>query len=274
MTAAGFFCCWNLGLELLLRAVCLVNHDPCLLPTAVATSLPTLSLLKKKKSFFPKNKILNPPPIPRPPSLNTFAAVLRACGTACVGMAPKTRKNQGDGVPLGISVFVLLLASRACRGRAVHTSVDPPGQHHQAVGFSGTINDEHTTAGASVAPASNASHMVGEKRGGEAAGVGVVDYSYSQIGDGAAEHDHYGSQQQRQALDLRACALGDTGVAEIARSPWVRGATAARVLSLRQNQVRSDEASSLLSAVHVDTGYIHHNMRESCAAAAGQEDQT
>lgn len=56
------------------------------------------------------------------------------------------------------------------------------------------------------------------------------------------------------ALSLRECSLGDSGVSELASSPWVLGEMSARALSLRQNQVRlvtvdsySDEIGGRLS---------------------------
>eukprot|EP00752_Nemacystus_decipiens_P011212 g9963.t1 len=95
-------------------------------------------------------------------------------------------------------------------------------------------------------------------------GPGVFDLSFSQLQPEsplpdvvqAATGQHDGEQAQQQllspppsALSLRECSLGDAGVAEVARSPWVCGATAVRSLSLRQNQVTAVGARTLLDAL-------------------------
>ena len=169
-----------------------------------------------------------------------------------MGMAPRTRRSHGEGVQLGLSLFVLLLASHACRGRAARASLDASGRRPHGAGIiGGATDDEHGTTAAAAAPVApdhgDTPHDSQERRSGEAAGVGVLDFSYGQMirEEALAQHDNDGGerrqqqqQQGRQAVDLRACALGDSGVAEVAKSPWVRGAAAARVLSLRENQVR------------------------------------
>lgn len=51
--------------------------------------------------------------------------------------------------------------------------------------------------------------------------------------------DHLFQRIRPLALSLRECALGDGGVAAVARSPWVVGPEGVVMLSLRNNQVGS-----------------------------------
>lgn len=182
--------------------------------------------------------------------------MLRAflCGLGspvAASMASRTRGRHGGGVTLSVSALALLLVSPACIVRAVDRPLS------QA---------EHATSGAAAAAAA-ASAVVAPRdavRGSsrEETGAGVFDFSFGQLRPetplpdvvvvqaATRQHDDGDDdtqvQQQQQhvlspppsALSLRECSLGDAGVAEVARSPWVCGATAVRSLSLRQNQVR------------------------------------
>ena len=69
---------------------------------------------------------------------------------------------------------------------------------------------------------------------------GMVDFSFSHVTPSClpapAELDS-GDDMHYIALSLRECSLGDSGVSELAQSPWVYGDVAARALSLRHNQV-------------------------------------
>lgn len=150
-------------------------------------------------------------------------------------MVSRTRRRHGGGVQLTVSALTLLLASRACNGRAAD-SASYQGEHAAAA-----------AASAAVAP-----HDVVQGSSRAAVGAGVFDASFDQLRPetplpdvvqaAAAQHD--GDKVQPQllspppsALSLRECSLGDAGVPEVARSPWVCGETAVRSLSLRQNQV-------------------------------------
>lgn len=152
-------------------------------------------------------------------------------------MRSRIHRRHGGGVNLNISALALLLASRACIGR---TTADP--SLHQA---------EHATpATASASTAVAPRDAVQGSSSRAAIEAGVFDFSFGQlrpetpVPDMVQSH-HDGEQVQQQllspppsALSLRECSLGDAGVAEVATSPWVCGATAVRSLSLRQNQVR------------------------------------
>lgn len=60
----------------------------------------------------------------------------------------------------------------------------------------------------------------------------VVDAENIEIGQNG-----YAWLSPVHGLGLRECLLGDAGVVEIARSPWVCGPKGSKVLSLRHNQV-------------------------------------
>lgn len=152
-------------------------------------------------------------------------------------MALRICRRHGGGVKLSVSTLALLLASRACIGRPADRSV----------------YQEHAPApAAAIAP-----HDAAQRSRRAAMGCeGAFDFSFGQLRpetplpdmvQAATAQQHDGNQQAQQQqqllspppskLSLRECSLGDVGVAEVARSPWVCGATAVRSLSLRQNQV-------------------------------------
>lgn len=117
------------------------------------------------------------------------------------------------------------------------------------------------TGEASAATSSAASSLLGKER--STTEGRKVDLSFSHMGHGrhlpdlaaviglspSSEAGDSDQQQQESdaplhdddnssvALGLRECSLGDEGVAEIARSPWVTGSLGVRALSLRHNQV-------------------------------------
>lgn len=73
------------------------------------------------------------------------------------------------------------------------------------------------------------------------------------------------------ALSLRECSLGDSGVSELASSPWVSGEMSVRALSLRQNQVRlvsvdsySDEVGDRLTMYQLMFTFVQSIMRLQC----------
>lgn len=166
----------------------------------------------------------------------------RPTSCVCLGLGPpvhenmgsRTRRRHGGGVKLNFSSLALLLASRACVGRPIDPSA-PQAQHATAA----------ASSAAAVAP-----HDAAQGSSRAAMGAGVFDFSFGQLRPETPLPDTVQAatglrdvQQQilspaPSALSLRECSLGDAGVAEVARSPWVCGATAVRSLSLRQNQVR------------------------------------
>lgn len=174
-------------------------------------------------------------------------------------------------------LFILLLSAavRSCSGRAaiesdlgVAAATSPAGAAEAATAAYPKTSIKNGEA--SAATSSAASTLLDKER--SITDVQKVDLSFSQIGFGgglpdlaaaighspspvlfAGDSDQQQHQQQASdapplgdadvvspplALGLRECSLGDNGVSEIARSPWVTGSLGVRALSLRHNQVR------------------------------------
>ncbi|CAM9456603.1 unnamed protein product [Ectocarpus sp. 12 AP-2014] len=96
--------------------------------------------------------------------------------------------------------------------------------------------------------------------------VRMLDFSFSPLGPrglqdtaidaaGVVEEgqQHPNTNPPPSALSLRECSLGDLGVAEVARSPWVHGKAGVRALSLRQNQVTAAGVRVLLDSLRSAT---------------------
>lgn len=171
---------------------------------------------------------------------------------ACMYMASNVRGLHGGGVQL--LTFVLLALSTP---QAIHCGT-PAGStaHHDRL-TPPTAEDITPPAESSRSCAEPALSVAipprGPAMGNSPLEVQMLDFSFSPLGprglqdtdiDAAAGLVEEGRQHQLpdtnpppSALSLRECSLGDLGVAEVARSPWVRGKAGVRALSLRQNQV-------------------------------------
>lgn len=183
---------------------------------------------------------------------------------ACKYMASKLWGRHGGGVQLLTSVLLALSTPQAIHcgtsaGSTAHHDrlTTPPTEDITPPAESGrSLAEQPALSAAAVAfPPSEPA------RGNAPLEVQMLDFSFSPLGprglqdtdiDAAAGGLVEEGQQQQQhpdtdpppsALSLRECSLGDLGVAEVARSPWVRGKAGVRALSLRQNQVRSFASS-------------------------------
>lgn len=158
-------------------------------------------------------------------------------------MASNPRRWHG----VQLSIVILLQLVSATSGRTA-----PSSPHQQAKGIYAAANNGGPVADTATSP----DHLSTEQPGKEAVDVQVFDFSFSQSCPypvvTRAEEDQEQVEQDLQqqsppaarALSLRECSLGDAGLVEIARSPWVRGRTAARALSLRSNQVRGASSTA------------------------------
>lgn len=184
-------------------------------------------------------------------------------------------------------LFILLIsaAARCCSGRAAVENGIGVAATGAAASEAAAVEASHPktiikTGEASAATSSAASSLLDKER--STTEGRKVDLSFSHMGSGrhlpdlaaviglspspvVGDSDQQQQQQQQEpdaplheaasvadpplALGLRECSLGDEGVAEIARSPWVTGDLGVRALSLRHNQVGAHTSSSYLLAL-------------------------
>lgn len=193
-------------------------------------------------------------------------------------MASKLRRRYGDILQLVASALVLLFSSLlSCSGSGVADGAAAAAAAGASSGASSAHShqlkdtkdkDATTTATATATAASVAGPSDAPVKGTRKSAMGAVrmfDFSFSELGPGShlpadivtphpsalldEQQDSDLQKQQQQddacsspppsALSLRECSLGNEGLAEMARSPWVIGAAAARAISLRHNQVPS-----------------------------------
>lgn len=192
--------------------------------------------------------------------LPVYALMARNRWRRCSGGAQDAGENL---------VFFLIIATlmSACRA---HTTVESnsiaaavlqqfprhPQQQQPTVNATLKENGQHNSSSdGATAPSSLSSSLFDEKPETTTEGL-MFDLSFSHIGPEGRLPDlrnHLvapnevassaevaaGVVVKSLALSLRECSLGDAGVAEVARSPWVCGAVGATALSLRHNQVKT-----------------------------------
>ncbi|CAM9750210.1 unnamed protein product, partial [Pylaiella littoralis] len=203
-------------------------------------------------------------------------------------MASKVRRRYGDGLQLVASALVLLFSSLlSCSGSGVADGAAAAAAAGASSGTSSAHShqlkdtkdkDATTTATATATAASVAGPSDAPVDGTRKSAMGAVrmfDFSFSELGPGShlpadivtphpsalldEQQDSDLQKQQQQddacsspppsALSLRECSLGNEGLAEMVRSPWVIGAAAARAISLRHNQVAAAGVRALLESL-------------------------
>ncbi|CAM9682083.1 unnamed protein product [Ectocarpus sp. 4 AP-2014] len=185
-------------------------------------------------------------------------------------MASKVWGLHGGGVKMLTSVLLALLTPQA-----IHCGISAGSTAHHDRLATAAIPAEDITPPAESASRSRADPALWvaipprePATGNAPLEVQMLDFSFSPLGprglqdtdiDAAGvveergQHRHPNTNPPPFALSLRESSLGDLGVAEVARSPWVRGKAGVRALSLRQNQVTAAGVRALLDSLRSAT---------------------
>lgn len=145
----------------------------------------------------------------------TASAGATAAAPAAAASQPKTSINNGDASAATSSAASAPLGKEhsSNEGRKFDLSFSH-------IGYGGRLPDPAAAIELSPSP------------------VLLAEESDQQLEPDAPPHDDAVTAGPPLELGLRECSLGDDGVAELARSPWVTGSLGLSALSLRHNQVR------------------------------------
>lgn len=161
-----------------------------------------------------------------------------------------TNGRRCCGVQLS-AVLLVLLRSSSATAAAAASSTAPTAK---AKGIHSDTGDGDAVAAASCPRLSTL------QQSKEEAGMEVFDFSFSRSDPYVMMPPEDSVEENSppvRALSLRECSLGDAGLVEVAASPWVRGKSAVRVLSLRSNQVRSTTSTTAQQSTSMIIHTIH-----------------